>query len=112
MDTSIDRTVDPIETQLADPMIDKDRRASLGSACSKLVTQYKFDMMCLNLQIIQAIRRGHQTLLSALLKELSESQWPESVKQQIIDRQNKMVERHELYLAHRLNTFFDEAPMV
>lgn len=101
-----------METQLINPVIDNDQRASLASTCSKLITQYKFDLICLDLQIIQHTRRGYQKLLSTLLKELSESQWPGSIKQAIVDRQNKMMERQELYLTHKLHTFFVEAPMV
>lgn len=101
-----------MELQLANPVLDLDRRASIGSACSKLVTQYKFDLICLDLQIIQETQRGYRKLLSTLLKEVSESPWPDPVKQAIMDRHKKMVERYELYLAHKLNTFFVEAPMV
>lgn len=112
MEQRIDQTVDRLENQLANPVIDKDERASLGSACSKLITQYKFDLMCLNLQIIQHTRRSYQKLLATCVQELSQTSWSSSVKQAIIDRQNQMVERHESYLKHKLNTFFVEAPMV
>ena len=44
-------------------MVDKDQRASLASSCSKLITQYKFDLLSLDLQAIQNIRRGHQHVL-------------------------------------------------
>lgn len=112
MEKRINQTVDQLEAQLANPIIDKDQRANLGSTCSKLITQYKFDLMCLNLQTIQQTRRGYQNLLTICLQELSKTSWSSSIKQAIIDRQNQMVERHELYLKHKLNTFFVEAPMV
>ncbi|CAF1360760.1 unnamed protein product [Rotaria sordida] len=35
------------------------QRASLISTCSKTITQYKFDLMSLNLDIIENIKRGH-----------------------------------------------------
>jgi len=108
----IDRTVEKTELQLSESMMDRDQRASLGSACSKLVTQYKFDLSCLNLQVLENNRHGYQKLLTELLKELSETDWPDSIKQVIIDRQNSIVDRFEAYLVHKLNTFFVQAPMV
>ena len=112
MDRLVDETMLPMESLLSDPIIDKDQRAGVASSCSKLVTQYKFDLLCLNLQAMQIIRRGYQRKLSDLLHSLSASDWDGSIKQAIIDRQNTMMERHEVYLAHRLNTFFVDAPMV
>jgi hypothetical protein len=101
-----------MEILLTNPMIDKDRRTSLTSACSKLITQYKFDVVSLKLQIIQDIRRDYQKVLARLMKELSEFDWIDSIKEAIIDRQNKIIERHDFYLAHKLNTFFVDASMV
>ena len=76
------------------------------------MTQYTFHLLCLHLQVIQEIRRNYQQTLSTLVKELSETTWTDSLKQAVVDRQDKMVERHELSLTHKLNTFFVEAPMV
>ena len=112
INTMIDRTVEKTELQLSESMMDRDQRASLGSACSKLVTQYKFDLSCLNLQVLENNRHGYQKLLTELLKELSETDWSDSIKQVIIDRQNSIVDRFEAYLVHKLNTFFVQAPMV
>ena len=112
MDEAINRTILTSESLLSNKMLDPDQRASLASACSKLVTQYKFDLLCHHLQILQTIRRAYQKALTDALQELANCAWTDTVKQAIVDRQNKMVERHEVYLAHRLNTFFVEAPMV
>ena len=98
--------------QLANSMMNCDQRARFGSTCSKLVAQYKFDLSCLNLQVMENNRRSYQTLLAELLKELSQTSWSSAIKQAIIDRQNSIVDRYEAYLAHKLNAFFVEAPMV
>jgi len=66
--------------------------------------------MILNLDIIQNIRRGHEQLLIDLQEKLSKSISTESLKQAIENRQQAMRKRHEIYLKHKLNTFFDEAP--
>jgi hypothetical protein len=66
--------------------------------------------MTINLDTIQNIQRGHQELLIDLHKKLSQSDWNASVKDAIANRQQTMIERHDLYLKHKLNTFFDEAP--
>jgi hypothetical protein len=112
IDKIINRSIDPIELLLSNPMINKDRRASLTSSCSKTITQYKFDLMIINLDAIQNIISGHQQLLIDLKEKLSQSDWIELLMKQVIrDREQAMRKRHEIYLKHKLNTFFDEAPM-
>jgi len=111
IDTIINQSIDPIQLLLSDPILNKDRRASLISSCSKTITQYKFDLMTINLDTIQNIRHGHEKLLLDLQNQLSQSNWTESIKKTIKNRQQAMLERHEIYLEHKLNTFFDEAPM-
>lgn len=106
MDHLINETKVPMEFLLSNAMIDKDQMASLVSSCSKLVTQYKFDLLSLYLQVTQSIRRGYQQLLSELMNKFSSCDWNETLKEAIIARQNKMVERQDLSLEHRLNTFF------
>jgi len=110
IDKIINQSIDPIQLLLSNHILNKDRRASLISSCSKTITQYKFDLMILNLDIIQNIRRGHEQLLIDLQEKLSKSISTESLKQAIENRQQAMRKRHEIYLNHKLNTFFDEAP--
>ena len=112
MDHLINETIVPMEFLLSNAMIDKDQVGSLVSSCSKLVTQYKFDLLSLHLQVTQSIRRGYQQGLLELLNKLSSCDWNETLKEAIIARQNKMVERQDLSLEHRLNTFFVDTPMV
>jgi hypothetical protein len=64
----------------------------------------------INLDTIRNIQHGHQELLMSLQQKLSQSNWNESITKAIGNRQQAMVERHEIYLKHKLNTFFDEAP--
>jgi hypothetical protein len=111
IDTIINQSIDPIQLLLSNPILNKDRRASLISSCSKTITQYKFDLMTINLDTIQNIRHGHEKLLLDLQNQLSQSNWTELIKTTIKNRQQAMLERHEIYLEHKLNTFFDEAPM-
>ena len=112
IDKIIDQTISPLEVLISNPMIDKDQRASLASACSKLITQYKFDLLSLDLQVIQNIRRGHQHVLVKLLDKLVRCDWDEAMKEAIVVRQDAMVKRYELCLQHKLHSFFVEAPMV
>jgi hypothetical protein len=110
IDKTINQSIDPIQLLLSNPILNKDRRASLISSCSKTITQYKFDLMILNLDTIQNIASGHQQLLTDLQEKLLQSNWIDSLKQVVINRQEAMRKRHEIYLKHKLNTFFDEAP--
>jgi hypothetical protein len=95
---------------LSNPVLDKDKRAGLISNYSKTITQYKFDLMTLNLNTLQNIIRGHQQILIDLQEKLLKSNCNRSLKQAIENRQEAMRKRHEIYLKHKLNTFFDEAP--
>lgn len=106
----IDRTVDPIQLLLANPALQKDRRASFISACSKTITQYKFDLMALNLDIIHNIRRGHQQTLIAVREKLLQLCAMPFIE--VIEQRRKAMEtRHEVYLQHKISTFFDQAPV-
>ena len=108
-DETIDRTVEPVELLLADPAVVKDQRASFISTCSKTVTQYKFDLMTINLRIFQSKQRGHQRLLMGIQEELTQS-CHESLRQAVENRRQAMVARQEHDLKHKLQTFFDDAP--
>ncbi len=88
IDTIINQTIDPIQLLLSNPVLNKDRCASLISSCPKTIAQYKFDLMAINLDTIQNIKDGNQELVVGLQKKLSQSDCDE----------------------HKLNTFFDEAP--
>ncbi|CAF2084616.1 unnamed protein product [Rotaria magnacalcarata] len=79
------------------------------SSCSKTITQYKFDLMVLNIDIIQSTGRGHQQLLDDLNEKLSQF-CNESLIEAIENRQQAMRKRHEIQLKHKLHSFFDEAP--
>ena len=109
-DTMIDQSLNYIEPILSNQALDKDRRASLMSNYSKTITQYKYDLMTLNLDTIQSIMRGHQEILNDLQDKLSQLSCDDQIIQTIENRQQTMRERHEIYLQRKLNTFFDEAP--
>jgi hypothetical protein len=94
---------------LFNSVLDKDRRAGLLSNYSKTITQYKFNLMSLNLNTLETIRRGHRELLVTLQEKLSQS-CSDALQQAIRDRQQAMEQRHSKFLEHKLNTFFDEAP--
>jgi hypothetical protein len=66
--------------------------------------------MTLDLNTLQDITRGHQQTLVDLHEKLLQSNCNQSLKQAIKNRQEAMQKRHEIYLKHKLNTFFDEAP--
>ncbi|CAF3940428.1 unnamed protein product [Adineta steineri] len=108
IDNIIDQSIDHVQPMLSNPLLEKDRRAGLISRYSKTITQYKFDLMTLNLTTFQTIIYGHEQILIGLQEKLLKS-CIESLKQAIENRQEAMKKRHEIYLKHKLNTFFDEA---
>ncbi|CAM4767668.1 unnamed protein product [Rotaria magnacalcarata] len=109
IDKIINQSIAPIQLLLSNCVINKDRGASLMSSCSKTITQYKFDLMVLNIDIIQSTGRGHQQLLDDLNEKLSQF-CNESLIEAIENRQQAMRKRHEIQLKHKLHSFFDEAP--
>ena len=109
-DKVIDQSLNYIEPMLSNQVLDKDRRASLISNYSKTITQYNYDLMTLNLDTIQSIMRDHQEILNDLQDKLSQLSCDDQMIQTIENRQQTMRERHEIYLQHKLKTFFDEAP--
>jgi hypothetical protein len=109
IDKTIDQSIDHVQPMLSNPVLDKDQCAGLISNYSKTITQYKFDLMALNLNTFQHIIRGYQQTLADLHRKLSQSNCNRLLKQAIEDRQEAVRKRHELYLEHKLNTFFDEA---
>ena len=106
----IDQSLNYIEPMLSNQALDKDRHASLMSHYSKTITQYKYDLMTLNLDTIQSIMRDHQEILNDLQDKLSQLSCDVQIIQIIENRQQTMRERHEIYLQRKQNTFFDEAP--
>ena len=57
---TIDHSMNHIQPMLDNLVIDKDQCAGLIFKYSKAITQYKFDLMSLNLNTLEHIRRGHQ----------------------------------------------------
>ena len=106
----IDQFLNYIEPMLSNQALDKNRRASLMSNYSKMITQNEYDLMKLNLDTIQSIMRGHQEILNDLQDKPSQLSCDDQIIQTIRNRQQTMRERHEIYLQRKLNTFFDEAP--
>ena len=105
----IDHSIDHIQPMLLNSVLDKDRRAGLISNYSKTITQYKFQLMSLNLNTVETIRRGHRRLLVDLQEKIEQS-CNDALKEAIQHRQQAMEERHKKFLEHTLSTFFDEAP--
>ncbi|CAF1481956.1 unnamed protein product [Didymodactylos carnosus] len=61
----IDQSMDHIQPMLQNSALNKDRRAGLISYYSKTITQYKVNLMSLNLNTPEQVRRDHlQTLIN------------------------------------------------
>ena len=112
IDQAINRSVDQIQHSLSHPVLNNDQRANMISTCSKTVTQYKFDLMAINLETIQITQRDQRGVLVALQNEFRETMPTETLQQVIANRRENMIQRHVLQLQYKLQTFSDEAPMV
>lgn len=110
MDHSIDHTLTYVKPILMNTIIDKDQRASIACKYSKTITQYKFDLMALNIDTLQHIIRRYQQSLKELHVQLYET-CNQSLIEAVENRLQAMRERHHVYLNYKLQTFFDDAPM-
>lgn len=109
VDSNIDQLIDHVRPMLSDPVLDKDHGTRLASNYSKTITQFKYDLMTLDLNTLQNIIHGHERLLIDLQDQLSQI-CTDSLRHAIKNRQQAMRHCHEIYVKHKLNTFFDEAP--
>jgi hypothetical protein len=111
LDRIIDRSLDHIQKSLSNAVLDQDRRACLISSCSKVVAQYKFELMSMDLNTKEDIRRGHQRQATVLKDTISQC-CSTPLQQAIESRQHTMRQCHERRLKYKLMTFFDEAPTI
>lgn len=116
LDTVINQSIEHLRTLLSDPNLNKDRRAILASHLSKMITQYKFDLVALNIATLEDSARGHARVVIDAKNEVSvlEGDQPQSSLQDLIQaietRQHNMKHRAEELLNHQLQTFFEQAP--
>jgi hypothetical protein len=117
LDKSIDQSIETIQKMLSTSVLNKDKRASLASQCSKTVTQYKYDLMMLTLATAENIIRGHARMAMDLKEKLllidnaNLQLSREELIQTIKHREEIMKKRFETMVQYKVNTFFDEAPM-
>ena len=117
LDKSIDQSIETIQKMLSTSVLNKDKRASLASQCSKTVTQYKYDLMMLTIATTENIIRGHAQMAMDLKEkfllinnanlQLSTDEFIKAIKH----REEIMKKRFETMIQYKVNTFFDEAPM-
>ena len=116
LDTVIDQSIEHLRILLSDPNLNTNRRAILTSHLSKMITQYKFDLVALNIATLEDTVRAHvQVTINAknelLLLDGDKSQSStQDLIQAIETRQHNMKQRAEELLNHQLHTFFDQAP--
>jgi hypothetical protein len=117
LDTVINQSIEHLRTLLSDPNLNKNRRAILTSHLSKMITQYKFDLVALNIATLEDSVRAHAQVTIDAKNELLllDRDKPQSSAQDLIQaietRQHNMKQRAEELLNHQLQTFFEQAPM-
>ena len=92
---------------LLSSVLDEARRTGLISNYSKMISQFKFNLMSLNLDTMELIRRGHRDLLVELQEKISQS-CNDALQQAIRTHQQTMEKRHMKFLEHTLSNFFNE----
>ena len=112
----IDGSMAGIQRMLSTSVLNRDKRASLASQCSKTITQYKYDLMMLTMSTRENIIRGHVQKFADLKEkfllvnhdnlQVSSDQFIKAIE----ERAEIMRKRFETMLQYKLKTFFDEAP--
>ena len=112
----LDHGVDNIEKILAAPGFQQDKRIQLNNYRQKRIIQYKYDMIALTIEAMEALIRSHAQKASKEIEMTWLSQAttdPSSSYKSILDivqqRQSIMVHRTEQSMKHKLS-FFDHAP--
>ncbi|CAM4796358.1 unnamed protein product [Rotaria magnacalcarata] len=118
LDNLVDQSADNIQTMLSRSILNKDRRASMASRCSKTITQYKGDLMEIAITIAYDTARGHAQLafdtknkLRLLDRNASQSTMELIIKAMEIRAEN-MKKRAQELLQYKLMSFFELAPVV
>ena len=117
LDSVINQSIEHLRTLLSDPNLNKDRRAVLASQLSKMITQYKFDLVALNIATLEDSSRAHAQVVIGAKNQLLllDGDPPPSSIQELIQaielRQENMKQRAEELLKRQLQTFFEQAPM-
>ncbi|CAF3076450.1 unnamed protein product [Rotaria sp. Silwood2] len=117
-DNLVDQSTESLQKMLSRTIINCGRRAALASRCSKLVAQYKFEMMALSILAAEDSIRGYkQVAADAKSKLLSIDNDPSlpstgTLLKAIEERTINMRKRAEQARNHKIQTFFDEASMV
>ena len=111
----LDHSIDNIETIIAQPGFHQDKRALLASSRQKRIAQYKFGMMTLTIETMEALARSHAQVANEEMKVtwLSRKSTDLSSWKTLLDiikqRQIVMINRAEQNIQHKLS-FFDHAP--
>ncbi|CAF3867853.1 unnamed protein product [Rotaria sp. Silwood1] len=118
LDKILDQSIASIQTMLSRPILNKDRRASMASRCSKTITQYKFDMMAMTIAIAQDTARVHAQLAvdtKNKLRLLDGDQIRSSTELPINAMEThaeNMKKRAQELLQYKLMSFVEQAPVV
>jgi len=111
----LDHSIDNIEMILGQPGFHQDKRASLAWSRQKRIAQYKFDMMTLTIETIEALVRSHAKVANEELQRnwLSQKPTNPSLWKTLLDiieqRQIVLMSRAQQNIKQKLS-FFDHAP--
>ncbi len=115
----LDHSIDNIESMLKQPVLHRDKCATLSYRRLKIIAQFKYDMMVLAITTAVETVRSHTNIIADEKKKLIDTTthgqvpMPKSLVQlmnAIAARQSNMVQRSQLILKQKLSVF-DDAPM-
>ncbi|CAF3407034.1 unnamed protein product [Rotaria socialis] len=116
-DCLIHQSADDVDTMLSYSVLDNNKCASLSSLCSKMVAQYKYDIMAMKIVTKEELARSHAKRATDEKKKLVESdgQDPQITAQMthiIEERELNMVKRAQQIRQRQIESFFVDAPAV
>ncbi|CAF1535193.1 unnamed protein product [Adineta ricciae] len=115
----LDHSIDNIEKMVQNIALNEDECASILSRRQKMIAQFKYDLILLEISTNEQIARNHATMIACEKKRLIDSAGGQntlpkpmvSILNGISARQSNIIKRAELITKHKVS-FFDEAPVV
>ena len=104
---------------LAQPVLHEDKRATLSTQRQKMIAQFKYDLIKLDITTAEEILRSHSNVIANEKKKLIDSVQGQvplpkslvSILDAIAARQSNIIKRAQMMTKHKLS-FFDDAPVV
>ena len=109
----LDHSIDNVENILDHPVVNEDMRTTLLTRRSKMIAQFKYDMMMLTIQTIEERLRSHANIVSVEKNKFLTMNPTHSATtmMDLIKARRAIMRHHATLILQGKLSFFDNAPM-